>query len=149
MIPVAANDVAFSTHAVLITLIVLFQILIYDVSGLLFLTEFISSFILEVELYLSNLVGEWSIEFDLSWWFSTAWKSKGFQDSYCNCHCCVVICCCLFFHSFTKTFLALANLHFQVRCSLYGFVCTLNFNLLWMATMAYNLTDYFSTPLLQ
>ena len=46
MIPVAANDVAFSTHAVLITLIVLFQILIYDVSGLLFLTEFISSFIL-------------------------------------------------------------------------------------------------------
>ncbi|KAM3688023.1 hypothetical protein ACB098_10G122200 [Castanea mollissima] len=30
MIPVAANDVAFSTHAVLITATVLFQILIYD-----------------------------------------------------------------------------------------------------------------------
>ncbi|GMY17823.1 cystinosin homolog [Fagus crenata] len=30
MIPVAANDVAFSTHAVLVTAIILFQILIYD-----------------------------------------------------------------------------------------------------------------------
>ena len=35
MIPVAANDVAFSIHAVLLTAITLFQIAIYDVSGLL------------------------------------------------------------------------------------------------------------------
>lgn len=33
MIPVAANDVAFSTHAVLLTAFTLFQIVIYDVSG--------------------------------------------------------------------------------------------------------------------
>lgn len=32
MIPVAANDVAFSAHAVLLTAITLFQIAIYDVS---------------------------------------------------------------------------------------------------------------------
>lgn len=32
MIPVAANDVAFSMHAVLLTSIILFQIAIYDVS---------------------------------------------------------------------------------------------------------------------
>ncbi|CAK7328206.1 unnamed protein product [Dovyalis caffra] len=32
MIPVAANDVAFSVHAVFVTAITLFQILIYDVS---------------------------------------------------------------------------------------------------------------------
>lgn len=32
MIPVAANDVAFSVHAVLLTAITLFQIVIYDVS---------------------------------------------------------------------------------------------------------------------
>ncbi|XP_043709980.1 cystinosin homolog [Telopea speciosissima] len=30
MIPVAANDVAFSAHAVLLTAITLFQVLIYD-----------------------------------------------------------------------------------------------------------------------
>lgn len=34
MIPVAANDVAFSTHAVLLTIFTLVQIVIYDVSGL-------------------------------------------------------------------------------------------------------------------
>lgn len=33
MIPVAANDVAFSIHAVLLTAFTLFQIAIYDVSG--------------------------------------------------------------------------------------------------------------------
>lgn len=33
MIPVAANDVAFSIHAVLLTAITLFQILIYEVSS--------------------------------------------------------------------------------------------------------------------
>lgn len=33
MIPVAANDVAFSIHAVLLTAITLFQIAIYDVSS--------------------------------------------------------------------------------------------------------------------
>uniref|UniRef100_A0A2N9IQK1 Cystinosin homolog n=1 Tax=Fagus sylvatica TaxID=28930 RepID=A0A2N9IQK1_FAGSY len=33
MIPVAANDVAFSTHAVLVTAVILFQILIYDRGG--------------------------------------------------------------------------------------------------------------------
>lgn len=32
MIPVAANDVAFSAHAVLLTAITLFQIVIYEVS---------------------------------------------------------------------------------------------------------------------
>lgn len=32
MIPVAANDVAFSIHAVLLTAITLFQIMIYEVS---------------------------------------------------------------------------------------------------------------------
>ena len=50
MIPVAANDVAFSTHAVLVTAVILFQILIYDVRG----------------FYLSNLLGDWSIEFGSS-----------------------------------------------------------------------------------
>lgn len=39
MIPVAANDVAFSIHAVLLTAITLFQIVIYEVSGF-FLKEF-------------------------------------------------------------------------------------------------------------
>lgn len=34
MIPVAANDVAFSIHAVLLTSITLFQVVIYDVSNL-------------------------------------------------------------------------------------------------------------------
>lgn len=33
LIPVAANDVAFSTHAVLLTAFTLFQIAIYDVSN--------------------------------------------------------------------------------------------------------------------
>lgn len=35
MIPVAANDVAFSMHAVLLTIITLFQIAIYEVSAAL------------------------------------------------------------------------------------------------------------------
>ena len=65
---------------------------------------------------LVNLVGDWSIEFHLCWWFSIAWKPEGFQDCYCNDLCRVLICCCLFFPSSTKPFLALANLHFQVRC---------------------------------
>lgn len=34
MIPVAANDVAFSTHAVLLSIFTLFQVVIYDVSRL-------------------------------------------------------------------------------------------------------------------
>lgn len=42
MIPVAANDVAFSVHAVLLTAFTLFQIAIYDVSGP-FLFAFLSS----------------------------------------------------------------------------------------------------------
>ncbi len=42
MIPVAANDVAFSIHAVFLTAITLFQIVIYEVCGLFFLTEFLS-----------------------------------------------------------------------------------------------------------
>lgn len=67
MIPVAANDVAFSIHAVLLTAITLFQIAIYEVSGLLFLIEFISSFIVVVgALYLSNLVRDSSVKLDLS-----------------------------------------------------------------------------------
>lgn len=33
MIPVAANDVAFSIHAVALTAFTLFQVLIYDVSN--------------------------------------------------------------------------------------------------------------------
>ena len=36
MIPVAANDVAFSVHAVLLTAFTLFQVIIYDVSDLIF-----------------------------------------------------------------------------------------------------------------
>lgn len=32
MIPVAANDVAFSIHAVLLTAVTLFQLVIYEVS---------------------------------------------------------------------------------------------------------------------
>ena len=36
MIPVAANDVAFSIHAVILTAFTLFQIAIYEVSGLFF-----------------------------------------------------------------------------------------------------------------
>ena len=67
MIPVAANDVAFSIHAVLLTAITLFQIAIYDVSGLLCLIEIISSFIVMVgALYLSNLVRDSSVKLDLS-----------------------------------------------------------------------------------
>lgn len=34
MIPVAANDVAFSAHAVFVTAVILFQIAIYEVSRL-------------------------------------------------------------------------------------------------------------------
>lgn len=41
MIPVAANDVAFSVHAVLLTAISLFQIAVYDVSNMLPLIELI------------------------------------------------------------------------------------------------------------
>lgn len=44
MIPVAANDVAFSIHAVLLTAITLFQIVIYDVSGLHFVSVLLLSF---------------------------------------------------------------------------------------------------------
>ena len=67
MIPVAANDVAFSIHAVLLTAITLFQIAIYDVSGLLCLIVIISSFIVMVgALYLSNLVRDSSVKLDLS-----------------------------------------------------------------------------------
>jgi cystinosin len=44
MIPVAANDVAFSIHAVLLTAITLFQIVIYDVSGLHFVSVLLFSF---------------------------------------------------------------------------------------------------------
>jgi len=40
MIPVAANDVAFSVHAVLLTAVSLFQIAIYDVSAI-FLFHFV------------------------------------------------------------------------------------------------------------
>lgn len=36
MIPVAANDMAFSAHAVLLTIFTLFQIVIYDVSATTF-----------------------------------------------------------------------------------------------------------------
>jgi hypothetical protein len=36
MIPVAANDVAFSIHAVLLTAITLFQIAIYEVKMIFF-----------------------------------------------------------------------------------------------------------------
>jgi len=41
MIPVAANDVAFSVHAVLLTAINLFQIALYDVSIMLPLIDLI------------------------------------------------------------------------------------------------------------
>lgn len=40
MIPVAANDVAFSTHAVLLTAITLFQIAIYEVRMIFLLIKF-------------------------------------------------------------------------------------------------------------
>lgn len=40
MIPVAANDVAFSIHAVLLTAVTLVQVAIYDVSCLPFLNGF-------------------------------------------------------------------------------------------------------------
>lgn len=49
MIPVAANDVAFSIHAVLLTAITLFQIVIYDVSSLEFFSKFI--FVLSAGLF--------------------------------------------------------------------------------------------------
>jgi hypothetical protein len=41
MIPVAANDVAFSIHAVLLTAITLFQIVIYQVSVSMYFAEMI------------------------------------------------------------------------------------------------------------
>ena len=40
MIPVAANDVAFSTHAVILTVITLLQIAIYEVR-LIFFSDFV------------------------------------------------------------------------------------------------------------
>lgn len=49
MIPVAANDVAFSVHAVLLTAITLFQIAIYDVSTCL---HFLILFDILVQLWL-------------------------------------------------------------------------------------------------
>lgn len=51
MIPVAANDVAFSVHAVLLTAFTLFQIAIYDVSGpFLFALKFKFSMDRELEM---------------------------------------------------------------------------------------------------
>jgi len=44
MIPVAANDVAFSIHAVLLTAITLFQIAIYEVRMILLKNENILRF---------------------------------------------------------------------------------------------------------
>ena len=54
MIPVAANDVAFSTHAVLATSTIVFQILIYDVSGVLL-------YLLVEDLYLGKSC--WGLEY--------------------------------------------------------------------------------------
>ena len=48
MIPVAASDVAFSIHAVLLTAITLFQVVIYDVSSLGFFSNFM--FVLSPDL---------------------------------------------------------------------------------------------------
>lgn len=44
MIPVAANDLAFSIHAVLLTSLTLFQIAIYDVSSKILLWCFQTRF---------------------------------------------------------------------------------------------------------
>lgn len=49
MIPVAANDVAFSIHAVLLTAITLFQIAIYEVSASLsFSGSFFNAFVINL-----------------------------------------------------------------------------------------------------
>ncbi|KAF6157479.1 hypothetical protein GIB67_004417 [Kingdonia uniflora] len=81
MIPVAANDVALSMHAVLLLTCMLCQVLIYEVS------------------FLYPLI---------------TWKSEGVQDMHCYNVYCMGFCCSLCFHSFTKPFLALANLYIQV-----------------------------------
>lgn len=74
MIPVAANDVAFSTHAVLLTAFTLFQIAIYDVSslnlnilGLSFKANFSFSFFFTLDpASLDNIQGEKHIYFFLN-----------------------------------------------------------------------------------
>ena len=48
MIPVAANDVAFSIHAVILTAFTLFQIVIYEVSCLFFFDQSIFLVLFEV-----------------------------------------------------------------------------------------------------
>jgi len=53
MIPVAANDVAFSTHAVLLTLVLLFQVAIYEVLFHININCWIVFFIKKYSLVLS------------------------------------------------------------------------------------------------
>lgn len=68
MIPVAANDVAFSIHAVLLTAITLFQIVIYDVSFTSFFVAWVSTYPRFCKLNTNvSLV-----------WFYAAWDAKGF-----------------------------------------------------------------------
>jgi len=59
MIPVAANDVAFSTHAVLLTLVFLFQVAIYEVLFHININSWIEVFTkkycLDLSLYTSSL----------------------------------------------------------------------------------------------
>lgn len=66
MIPVAANDDAFSIHAVLLTAVSLFQIAIYDVSATF--PYFSSCHELIIILTKSNNF--------LFFYFHAAWKSK-------------------------------------------------------------------------
>lgn len=64
MIPVAANDVAFSTHAVLLTLALLFQVAIYEVLFHInincWIEVFTKKYCLDLSLYTS-----WTAEKDL------------------------------------------------------------------------------------
>lgn len=99
MIPVAANDVAFSIHAVLLTAITLFQIAIYEVSMICI------SLVENVVLFCSV---DWILDFaELSDCFVVAWESESVQGFYWNCLCCMACCSSLFLYCFAEWFLAL------------------------------------------
>ena len=106
MIPVAANDVAFSIHAVVLTALTLFQIFIYEVSTLLpFYLQSLLCFFISDGLFICDLI------------ILSAWTAKSIQICYRSCDPCLGVCSYLFLHCFTFTLLALAHYHLQV-CSL-------------------------------
>ena len=110
MIHVAANDVAFSIHAVVLTALTLFQIFIYEVSTFLLTKKAVLS-----ALFLSSSCCIWWFLCDLI--ILSAWTAKSIQICYRSCDPCLGVCSYLFLHCFTFTLLALAHYHLQV-CSL-------------------------------